>query len=221
MMNAIFILYISIAFYASVTCIPECLTENYTCPLDSDSFLTPPKFLPSWEKCRDYCINQTSCSSFTHYNDNGIPFRNMCFLFSERCNDLIPCTGCHSGYECQYCSVSGMSFASSQQNFIKMFTSYNESSCRDACLKETNCSYYSLTGYENKLIQTTCILLSDSAEPIPCENCRTGPKNCDFYAKCKPNEAVVFTNLNDFKVAKHYIVDDNTTVRIETMGCSV
>ena len=181
----------------SVFCLPDCITSDLTCPLENHEFAIPPKPLPNWEKCRDLCNSYSNCSSFTFYGDKGSPFENMCFMFEYNCkkSEMVDCTSCVSGFQCDYCSIKNLAFSMNEENFITMFTSYNESNCRETCNTTKNCLYYTIYTYENQLLPSTCILLSGSAEPVSCEYCRTGPKACNFSAKCKPNEALLMTSI--------------------------
>ena len=86
-------IFVSFVLFGSVFCVPDSINLNKTCPLDSSKFVQPEITLLSWEQCRDLCNNQTECVAFTFYGQNGSPFKNLCFLLNELCDnrDLGKC----------------------------------------------------------------------------------------------------------------------------------
>ena len=213
---------INVALLSSISCFPDCIFSNYTCPLTESLFLFPPKPLDSWEKCLELCNNETSCTSFTFYGNGGAPFENMCLLFKEHCKDreMVHCKSCLSGYECNHCSIKNISYHANGSNFIRLFESLNETECRNECMKLDNCEYYTIYFQDNDLMPNTCVLLSDSSKPIDCEGCRTGPKICKFSRQCKANEAVI--TRPGFPARNHAFSDKvDFETRVETMGCAV
>ena len=216
-MTSLISIAIFVAFLSGYFCLPECVLQDRSCPLNNTKFALPPTYLSKWEQCRDLCNDQGNCTSFTFYDREGEPFKNVCFLFRELCEEkeMVYCKSCVFGHECEYCSIANIAYGTDGDHLIHLITSYNESHCRETCRDTENCMYYTIYFQGNFLMPNTCVLMSASSKPVACNNCRTGPRLCNFSAQCKPNEAVIMLP----SPSNHAIFTENGTQLVETMGC--
>ncbi|XP_063714401.1 loricrin-like isoform X2 [Symsagittifera roscoffensis] len=111
-----------------------------------------------------------------------------------------------------------MAFSMDGGNLLGMFSETDEESCRKKCAEDEKCSYYTIHLADRYLMPNTCTLMSASSKPEVCKSCRTGPKSCNFYENCKPNEAVIMSASN---LSSSQKIETNETIKIDTMGCTV
>jgi len=166
---------------------PITCSENIACDNTEDNLIESIPGVEDLELCRQLCVDSLECQYITYYGSNSFPISEVCFLYRK-------CDGTHSCDECvsegRGCSneviTCGRNFVGKiGENLIETITGVKTmSACKDLCYHHYDngydCDYYTYF-----LGEETCYLLSSFMAPLQeCENCVSGPKNCEGYEDC-------------------------------------
>ena len=126
------------------------------------------------DECRLLCNGDSSCRYLSYYDKNGYPFTDSCILFTHckvyeyptdnMCTSCITeDTTCHTVHE--PCTAPVSSHMSS--NLINTFAGIQtEGNCRDLCLVEDSCNFFTYYSLKDRSYPGSCFLLSKLEEPI-------------------------------------------------------
>ena len=161
-----------------------CSNEDVACNNHASSTLGSYSGIATLDECRQLCHVDEECKFLTYYYEDGVPFYNFCYLLRS-CDDTHDCINCVT--ETRDCSdttdpvtcgknvVGGIG-----DNFLGSFYDVeSEEDCQSYCQSTENCRFY--THYSS----SDCILLDSLIKPLqPCDNCVTGPVDCEEYDEC-------------------------------------
>ena len=135
------------------------------------------------DECRLLC-EDFSCKYFTYYSSGGFPFSETCVLFSS-CGSLHTCEVCTTEALCHQLDVSREVCSTHiegqvEDNLISFLPNkINETSCKDACVANNNCVFYTYHLLNDTGLPGGCSLLSSLLQPFrECDTCLTGPADC-------------------------------------------
>ena len=184
-----------------------CSIEKRSCKIHRDNLIES-FTVNSENECRQQCGHLENCQYFSYFGTNNFLAVNYCMLFSS-CSILEYCgEDCYT--EDKLCGSCGRNFESKLgDNVIEWIPDVEEEwNCKDICLTDAGCLYYTYYRKESEHYPNLCILLSDLLSPFQeCENCVTSLPNCDdtTYISCKftidsdqsLHDSHVFTNVDD------------------------
>ena len=101
-------------------------------------------------------------------------------------------SSCPTLEECQDCvtedgkclalggSCSGPVQSHLTDNVIDIVSDVHEEfACKEACIADTRCNFYTYHTENNSILRETCFLLTGLRDPMkPCQNCLSGPADC-------------------------------------------
>merc|ERR1719320_1852932 len=136
--------------------------------------------------CQGHCYEDQDCMAFTYHNDEAGDLANLCSLFSYT-SDPVPCNyTCRSGpKECDMCSDRNTTCT--RGLMIKVTNITTETKCQLLCYAASECSTYTWFTPMHPTKSRECHLYSSCDNTKSCEECLTGPDDCD---KCFPPENV-------------------------------
>merc|ERR1719320_735741 len=136
--------------------------------------------------CQGHCYEDQDCMAFTYHNDEAGDLANLCSLFSNT-SDPVPCNyTCRSGpKECDMCSDRNTTCT--RGLMLKVTNITTETRCQLMCYAASECSTYTWFTPKHPTKSRECHLYSSCDNTKSCEECLTGPDDCD---KCFPPENV-------------------------------
>ena len=85
--------------------LPQCVSRDVGCPIDSNNVVDTIFGIGTWNECRELCADSSECAVFIWYGPDSSPFTETCHLLNEACQ-VQDCPGCVSGPpECDTCSI--------------------------------------------------------------------------------------------------------------------
>merc|ERR1711892_304491 len=156
-----------------------CHSNNTACEAHQNELDTVGGVL-SIEDCRLLCYDNTDWGFITYFGVDSFPLREICQLFLS-CDMVQPCSKCVSETrECyQTCGTNYSGVI--DENLLEAITDVGqEVDCQFLCQANTECIFYTYFFATDVTSPLLCFLLSGIEEPIEtCENCVTGPADCD------------------------------------------
>ena len=149
-----------------------------------DNVVSITEDVASVEECRLICQESVNCTSITSYGPHDFPFRDTCVAVSA-CPSLTDCLDCTSeDTTCATCSLALQ--GTLNHNLVDFLPDLvDESRCREACLADSACTFYTFHLPADPAYPGGCFLLSGLQGPIrDCQHCRTGARNCSDPAGC-------------------------------------
>ena len=173
----------------------KCSIKKKSCEIHEDNLIES-FAVADLEECLQRCGGLENCQYFSYFGADNFPFSNRCILFSN-CSILNDCgDDCYT--EDQLCHGScGRIYESKQdENVIKLVPDVKlERNCKNICLANDDCLYYTYYSRESDYNPNLCILLSELLETDQeCKHCVTSVPNC----KTISNLACKFT-LNSYE----------------------
>jgi len=177
-----------------------CHSNNTACEAHENELDTVGGVL-SIEDCRLLCYDNADCGFITYFGVDSFPLREICQLFLS-CDTVQPCSNCVS--ETRECyRTCGTNYSGAiDENLLEAITDVGkEVDCQSLCQANTECTFYTYFFATDVNAPLFCFVLSHIEEPIEtCENCVTGPANCDVpaedYIYLSPD---LILHLPDFK----------------------
>merc|ERR1719450_1144862 len=162
-----------------------CASDNVACTVHEDNLLDIVGDVASIEECRQLCYYMEDCDYLTYYDINGSPFIEVCQLFSS-CEQTHNSTNCVSETRTCYNKCGKKVLGVLGDNILGAIGDVNTAlDCKENCRTTSNCSFYSYFTEEDEQNPRFCILLSSLIEPFqPCDNCFTGPLDCQNTGEC-------------------------------------
>ena len=78
-------------------------SEEFSCNLSEDDFLTFYQDIPTETFCQYLCYSSSECSRYTWYSEDDPIFSKECYLLKS-CNEPMSCDFCATGYDdCAQC----------------------------------------------------------------------------------------------------------------------
>merc|ERR1712123_481023 len=156
-----------------------CHSNNTACEAHQNELDTVGGVL-SIEDCRLLCYDDDDCGFITYFGMDSFPLRDICQLFLS-CDTVQPCSNCVS--ETRECyQTCGTNYSGAiDENLLEAITDVGkEVDCQFLCQANTECTFYTYFFATDVTSPLLCFLLSGIEEPIEtCENCVTGPADCD------------------------------------------
>merc|ERR1711892_40307 len=157
-----------------------CYSNNTACEVHEDSLLETVGGVLSTEDCRLLCYDNGYCGFITYFGMDSFPFSGICQMF-RTCDRVKTCSKCVSETRMCY-QVCGTNYNGRiGENLIDGIADVGqEVDCKFLCHSNRECTYYTYYLATDVNVPLFCILLSSVEEPLEdCENCVTGPANCD------------------------------------------
>jgi len=157
-----------------------CYSNNTACEAHEDNLLDTVGGVLSIEDCRLLCYDNDDCGFITYFGMDSFPLRGICQLFLS-CDTVHPCSNCVSETrECYRTCGTNYSGRISENLLDAIPDVGQEVDCKSLCLSNKECTFYTYFLATDINSPFWCFLLSGIEEPIEsCENCVTGPANCD------------------------------------------
>merc|ERR1711892_661195 len=179
-----------------------CHSNNTACEMLEDNLLDTVGGVLSIEDCRLLCYDNDDCGFITYYGIDSFPLRGICQLFLS-CDTVHPCSNCVSETRECYRTCGTNYTGAIGENLLEAIPNVGkEIDCQSLCQANTECTFYTYFFATDVNAPLFCVLLSHIEEPIEtCENCVTGPANCDIvqgedYLYVSPD---LILHLPDFK----------------------
>jgi len=157
-----------------------CHSNNTACEMLEDNLLDTVGGVLSIEDCRLLCYDNDDCGFITYFGMDSFPLRGICQLFLS-CDTVHPCSNCVS--ETRECyRTCGTNYSGAiGENLLDAIPNVGlEVDCQFLCQANTECTFYTYFFATDVTSPLLCFLLSGIEEPIEtCENCVTGPADCD------------------------------------------
>ena len=161
-----------------------CHSNNTACEAVEENLLDTVGGVLSIEDCRLLCYDNADCGFITYFGVDSFPLRGICQLFLS-CDTVQPCSNCVS--ETRECyRTCGTNYSGAiDQNLLEAIPNVGkEVDCQFLCQANTECTFYTYFFAAAVNAPLFCFVLSHIEEPIEtCENCVTGPANCDGNLK--------------------------------------
>merc|ERR1711892_1025190 len=156
-----------------------CHSNNTACEAHENELDTVGGVL-SIEDCRLLCYDNDDCGFITYFGVDSFPLSGICQLYTS-CDTVLPCSNCVS--ETRECyRTCGTNYSGAiDENLLEAIANVGqEVDCQFFCQANTECTFYTYFFAAALNAPLFCFLLSHIEEPIgTCENCVTGPANCD------------------------------------------
>jgi len=164
-----------------------CSSNNISCDNTEDNLIDTYGGIKTIEECRQICYDSKDCQFITYYEPNSFPISEVCFLFRQ-CEETNSCTGCVSETRGCYRTCGKNFVGKIDENLVETISGVKtEVDCLELCSKSSQCTYYTYFLEEDEDSNSqTCFLLSSFLAPLQeCENCVSGPEQCEGYEDCK------------------------------------
>merc|ERR1711892_1482321 len=157
-----------------------CYSNNTVCEAHEDNLLDTVGVVLSIEDCRLICYDNDDCGFITYFGIDSFPLSGICQL-STSCDTVKPCSKCVSETgECYRTCGTNYSGRISENLLDAIPDVGQEVDCKSLCQANRECTFYTYFLAADVNSPFWCFLLSGIEEPIEtCENCVTGPANCD------------------------------------------
>ena len=155
--------------------------------------ITIPSVL-SADACQSYCLNSSTCISFSwHKGSAGFPSQT-CELFVS-IGEPSPCEDCVSGPKSCTCSGDYSCTTLGETLVDLMFDVLSEEACQDICARTSQCTWY--TWYSGK--GKTCALLTQCNRPEAVEDgtVKSGAGDCSNQ-EIRPAPCLNYDILDSF-----------------------
>ena len=206
-----------VGFAAAIS--KPCFTEDKACQLDSSNLLGSFANTASISECKVICEDTSACEYFTYYDDESVPsYYQKCYLFSG-CDTMIEFPKAYTGVNGP-CTCS-LDVEPQDGEMIKELYAETEMDCKDACLQEIGCDFY--TFLESAL---DCKLLKGvlSYDTSSIEGFHTGPGRCTSedgictFALLDNNSHVMLLESVDSLVVRSGMLDCKANVSMVLVG---
>ena len=165
-----------------------CSNEGVECEYDENNLIDAVMNVPTLEECRQICLDRDYCSYTTYFYDSASPVPSFCLLF-KTCETTNNCSDCMSeNMDCfKMCGRNVVGdLRENVQDIIPNIES--EMDCKQLCLNNTSCSYYTYFFNNNTQFHKFCFLQTEFLPPVEsCEACITGPVSCQNACSLKMN----------------------------------
>merc|ERR1711892_1186463 len=134
----------------------------------------------SIEDCRLICYDNDDCGFITYFDMDSYPLSGVCQLFLS-CDTVKPCSKCVSETRECYRTCGTNYHGAISENLLDAIPDVGrEVDCKSLCQANRECTFYTYFLAADVNSPLWCFLLSGIEEPIEsCENCVTGPADCD------------------------------------------
>ena len=169
------------------------ISEGVECVTDEESTIAVVNAVDTLEECRHLCEETEECQYITYRGYECFPLYHHCSLLKS-CNETRSC-------RCSECVSETISFHNSStcgrdieneigENLIETILNIDsEYECKELCHQTSDCSFYT------HLNESTCHLLSRLADFVQsCDDCVTGPGDCDDNDDINDMECSFFVN---------------------------
>ena len=183
-----------------------CSNEGVECEYDENNLIDAVMNVPTLEECRQICLDRDYCSYTTYFYDSASPVPSFCLLF-KTCETTNTCSDCMSENMGCFKMCGSNVVGDLRENVQDIIPNIeSEMDCKQLCLNNTSCSYYTFFFNNNTQFHKFCFLQTELLPPIEsCEACITGPVNCQNACYLKMNgefyqSLMLTSSTNEIKV---------------------
>ena len=156
-----------------------CTSASVQCDYNETNLIEEVAHVDTLSECRTLCLDNFDCQFISYHDANATPFKHLCQLFKS-CESVTQASNCVSeNMQCfETCGFNKVGIL--DENILVLTPNVElEQTCKNKCIQNDNCSFYTYFHGNDSLYHETCALLTEILPPIQdCDTCVTGPVDC-------------------------------------------
>ena len=156
-----------------------CTSASVQCDYNETNLIEEVAHVDTLSECRTLCLDNFDCQFISYHDANATPFKHLCQLFRS-CESVTQASNCVSeNMQCfETCGFNKVGIL--DENILVLTPNVElEQTCKNKCIQNDNCSFYTYFHGNDSLYHETCALLTEILPPIQdCDTCVTGPVDC-------------------------------------------
>ena len=179
-----------------------CSTAGVECDYNSTNLLDTVTHVYTLKECRQLCLDDRACEFISYYDDSASPVSHVCQLLKS-CGSVTQNANCISeNMQCLETCGSNM-VGDLDENILIMTPDVDtEVTCKQMCVQNDGCSFYTYYFESDPYFHNYCFLLSEFVHPsTECDHCKTGPPDCTNPCTLQLNgefyQSLMLTNTSE------------------------
>ena len=179
-----------------------CSTAGVLCNYNETSLIDQVTHVYSLKECRQLCMDDADCKFISYLDEQAVPFSHLCQMFKSCESVAQNSNGITENIKCFETCGSNIVGDLDENILIVTPNVETEVTCKQMCIQNDGCSFYTYYFDTDPYYHQYCVLLSEFLRPTEeCYTCVTGTPECTNPCSLQLNEefhrGIMFTDTTD------------------------